>query len=259
MKFTPIGRIRLTVLAGPGSRAGARTLRFEIRDTGIGIPADKCDRLFRRFSQVDGSVSREYGGTGLGLAISKSLVELMGGTIGVASVVGEGSTFWFEVTLPETAPEVGAGAPATAIARATGKRLLLAEDVPLNQELARTILGRAGHTVDVVADGVAAVAAVQARPYDLVLMDVQMPVMDGITATRRIRALGGPLSRVPIVAMTANVLPQQVAELRAAGLGDHVGKPFRTDALLAAIDRWARPRGAPRPLPPRSIAPFSTR
>jgi len=244
VKFTPIGRIRLTVLAGPGSRAGARTLRFEIRDTGIGIPADKCDRLFRRFSQVDGSVSREYGGTGLGLAISKSLVSLMGGTIGVASVAGAGSTFWFEVTLPETAPEAGAGAPVTATTRATGRRLLLAEDVPLNQELARTILGRAGHLVDVVGDGAAAVAAVQARPYDLVLMDVQMPVMDGITATRRIRALGGPLSRLPIVAMTANVLPQQVAELRAAGLDDHVGKPFRTEALLAAIDRWACPRDA---------------
>ena len=247
VKFTAAGQIGLTILAGADSRAGTRMLRFEIRDTGIGIPADKCDRLFRRFSQVDGSVSREYGGTGLGLAISKSLVALMGGTIGVASATGRGSTFWFEAALPEAAPEARVGAPAAATARATGRRLLLAEDVPLNQDLARTILERAGHAVDVVGDGVAAVAAVQARAYDLVLMDVQMPIMDGITATRRIRALDGPPGRLPIVAMTANVLPQQVAELRAAGLDDHVGKPFRTDALLAAIDRWAgRPAEPPR-------------
>ncbi|MCJ2135506.1 PAS domain S-box protein [Methylobacterium sp. J-026] len=248
VKFTPAGHIGLRVLAGPGGGAGAPTLRFEIDDTGIGIPADKCDRLFRRFSQVDGSISREYGGTGLGLAISKSLVELMGGTIGVASTVGRGSTFWFEAALPETAPAAPAAASASARLSATGKRLLLAEDVPLNQELARTILERAGHAVDVVGDGVAAVSAVQARPYDLVLMDVQMPVMDGIAATRRIRALGDAPGRVPIVAMTANVLPEQVAELRAAGFDDHVGKPFRAQTLLAAIDRWTdRPAEPPSP------------
>jgi signal transduction histidine kinase/CheY-like chemotaxis protein/HPt (histidine-containing phosphotransfer) domain-containing protein len=264
VKFTAAGRIDLAVLASPGGFAGpggfadaggfagAGLLRFEIRDTGIGIPADKCDRLFRRFSQVDGSISREYGGTGLGLAISKSLVALMGGTIGVDSAAGRGSTFWFEVALAPASPAVRDDAPAAAAGRATGKRLLLAEDVPLNQELARTILERAGHEVDVVGDGSAALAAVQARPYDLVLMDVQMPVMDGIAATRRIRALGGAPGRLPIVAMTANVLPQQVVELRAAGLDDHVGKPFRTEALLAVIDRWAG-RGAEPPRPATSI------
>jgi len=242
VKFTPAGRIGLTVAAAPGR------LRFEIHDTGIGIPADKCDRLFRRFSQIDGSISREYGGTGLGLAISKALVELMGGTIGVASALGCGSIFWFEAALPAAKPAMSIAAPSAAIARATGKRLLLAEDVPLNQDLARTILERAGHAVDVVGDGVAAVAAVQARAYDLVLMDVQMPVMDGIAATRRIRALGDPRGRLPIVAMTANVLPEQVAELRAAGLDDHVGKPFRAQALLAVIDRWTNaPAEPPRP------------
>ncbi|ONF45688.1 PAS domain S-box protein [Methylobacterium radiotolerans] len=247
MKFTASGGIDLSVRVSPdaASATGGTRLRFAVRDTGIGIPTDKCDRLFRRFSQVDGSISREYGGTGLGLAISKSLVTLMGGTIGVASTVGHGSTFWFEADLPAAFPPARETAPASAIARATGRRLLLAEDVPLNQDLARTILERAGHAVDVVADGVAAVAAVQQRSYDLVLMDVQMPVMDGIAATRRIRALGGAAGRLPILAMTANVLPQQVAELRAAGLDDHIGKPFRADALLAAIDRWAGPRAEP--------------
>ena len=244
VKFTASGGIDLSVRVSPDAIGGTR-LRFAVRDTGIGIPTDKCDRLFRRFSQVDGSISREYGGTGLGLAISKSLVTLMGGTIGVASTVGHGSTFWFEADLPAAVPPARATAPASAIARATGRRLLLAEDVPLNQDLARMILERAGHAVDVVADGVAAVAAVQARSYDVVLMDVQMPVMDGIAATRRIRALGGAAGRLPILAMTANVLPQQVAELRAAGLDDHIGKPFRADALLAAIDRWAAPRAEP--------------
>ncbi|MBE7197950.1 MAG: response regulator, partial [Parafilimonas terrae] len=175
------------------------------------------------------------------------LVELMGGTIGVASAVGCGSIFWFEAPLPEAAPAVPLAAPSAAVARATGKRLLLAEDVPLNQDLARTILERAGHAVDVVGDGVDAVAAVQARPYDLVLMDVQMPVMDGIAATRRIRALGDPRGGLPIVAMTANVLPEQVAELRAAGLDDHVGKPFRAQALLAVIDRWTGATPAAQP------------
>ncbi|SFE03658.1 PAS domain S-box-containing protein [Methylobacterium sp. 13MFTsu3.1M2] len=244
VKFTASGGIDLSVRVSPDAIGGTR-LRFAVRDTGIGIPTDKCDRLFRRFSQVDGSISREYGGTGLGLAISKSLVTLMGGTIGVASTVGHGSTFWFEADLPAAVPPARATAPASAIARATGRRLLLAEDVPLNQDLARMILERAGHAVDVVADGVAAVAAVQARSYDVVLMDVQMPVMDGIAATRRIRALGGGAGRLPILAMTANVLPQQVAELRAAGLDDHIGKPFRADALLGAIDRWAAPRAEP--------------
>jgi PAS domain S-box-containing protein len=248
VKFTPAGRIGLTVEADPADRAGARLLRFAIRDTGIGIPADKCDRLFRRFSQVDGSISREYGGTGLGLAISKSLVALMDGAIGVESAVGQGSTFWFTVALPEAVPEDPIAAPPAATARSPGRRILLAEDVRLNQELARTILERAGHSVDVVEDGAAALAAVQAEPYDLVLMDVQMPVMDGLTATRRIRALGGSTGRLPIVAMTANVLPQQLVALRAAGLDDHVGKPFRTEALLAAIDRWAaRPAALARP------------
>ena len=242
IKFTHRGWVDLSVaaIAGPG----AVRLRFAVSDTGIGIPPDKSDRLFRRFSQADASVSRDFGGTGLGLAISKSLVELMGGSIGFDSVVGQGSTFWFEVPLPVVQPDLRAEEERALPAVATARRLLLAEDVPLNQDLASLILRRAGHVVDIVGDGAEAVAAVRANGYDLVLMDVQMPGVDGLTATRQIRALAGPAGRVPIVALTANVLAQQVAELRAVGMDGHVGKPFRQDALLSAVERWARREGA---------------
>lgn len=237
VKFTARGQIDFRIEAI--NLEGAVHLRCSVRDTGIGIPADKRDRLFQRFSQVDGSIGRDFGGSGLGLAISKALIERMGGTIGVESEAGRGSVFWFELDLPVTMQPAIATEPSSPSARNTGKHLLLAEDVPLNQDLARAILERAGHRVDVVGDGTAAVAAVQASAYDLVLMDVQMPGLDGLSATRQIRRLDGAASRVPIMALTANVLPQQIAEFRAAGMDDHVGKPFRRDALLAVIDRWA--------------------
>jgi len=238
IKFTVVGRVALRVTVD----AGTNPVRFcvAVTDTGIGIPSDKRNCLFQRFSQVDGSYRRGYGGTGLGLAISKSLIEMMNGAIDVESVEGQGSTFWFEVELQR------AQAPQTVLPEAginplrTSRRLLLAEDVPLNQDLARALLEAAGHTVDVVADGAEAVRAVQAKHYDLVLMDVQMPILDGMSATRSIRSLDGPASGVPIIALTANVLPEQVAEFRGAGMTDHVGKPFRRDELLAIIDRWAR-------------------
>ncbi|MDP4022769.1 PAS domain S-box protein [Methylobacterium sp. NEAU 140] len=240
IKFTAAGRVDLAVEAGaPEGADRPIRVRFSVTDTGIGIPVDKQDRLFRRFSQVDGSYRRAHEGTGLGLAICKSLVELMGGAVGVESAAGRGSTFRFAVDLPRAAAPAapapaGAGTPAR-----RPRRLLLAEDTPLNQELACALLRAAGHAVDVVADGAEALRAVQESPYDLVLMDVQMPVMDGVSATRRIRALDHPAARVPIVALTANVLPQQVAEFRVAGMTDHVGKPFTRATLLDAIDRWA--------------------
>ncbi|HEY8381503.1 MAG TPA: ATP-binding protein [Microvirga sp.] len=238
VKFTPAGTVRLAVEA-VGREAERWVLRFAVSDTGIGIAREKQDRLFQRFSQVDGSVRREFGGTGLGLAISKRLIELMGGTIGVVSDEGRGATFWFEIALArsvdesraERAVEAGPGAGQAA-------RVLLAEDNEINQEIARTVLELAGHHVDVVPDGAAALAAVQAKPYDLVLMDVQMPVMDGMSATRAIRGLDHPASTLPIIAMTANVLPQQVAQFRAAGMDDHVGKPFKREELYLAIARW---------------------
>ncbi|GJE39597.1 PAS domain-containing hybrid sensor histidine kinase/response regulator [Methylobacterium persicinum] len=236
IKFTPSGRVDLTV-AVTGTRDDTVGIEFRVSDTGIGIPADKHDRLFRRFSQVDGSYRRAHDGAGLGLSICKSLVELMGGAVSVDSAEGQGSTFRFTVALPRAGvPAAAARDPGDRQARRP-RRLLLAEDVPLNQELACAILEGAGHVVDVVPDGAAAVRAVETGVYDLVLMDVQMPVMDGVSATRQIRALDGPASRVPVVALTANVLPQQVAEFREAGMVGHVGKPFGRADLLDTIDR----------------------
>ncbi|HEY8564181.1 MAG TPA: PAS domain S-box protein [Beijerinckiaceae bacterium] len=231
VKFTLAGSVTLRV----GLLAGTDEVRFAVSDTGIGIPADKADRLFERFSQVDGSIRREFGGTGLGLAISKRLAELMGGTIGVESVHLSGSTFWFTAALPAATREALGPGPAEAGPSGRPARLLLVEDLDINQDLAKAVLTAAGHEVDVVGDGADAVMAVQAKAYDLVLMDVQMPGMDGITATRHIRALAHPASRVPIVAMTANVLPAQIAEFRRAGMDAHVGKPFRRDDLLRVI------------------------
>ncbi|WP_267425929.1 ATP-binding protein [Methylobacterium sp. GC_Met_2] len=238
IKFTATGRVTLRVNADVG--ADPMRVFVAVSDTGIGIPADKRDRLFQRFSQIDGSCRRSFGGTGLGLAISKSLIQLMGGTIGVDSDEGKGSTFWFEVGLDPAQPPQPVLAETGAAAACKGRRLLIAEDVPLNQDLIRALLEAAGHTVDIVDNGAEAVRAVQAERYDLVLMDVQMPVMDGMSATRSIRALAGPVSAIPIIALTANVLPQQVTEFRNVGMTDHVGKPFRRDELLAAIDRWAQ-------------------
>jgi signal transduction histidine kinase/CheY-like chemotaxis protein len=246
IKFTPAGGVTVSLRHESVSASHDR-LRFCVVDTGIGIPTSKQDRLFERFSQVDRSTSRRYGGSGLGLAICKQLVELMGGAIGVDSEPGRGSTFWFCVTLPR-AKEAGASGPSTSerpALRTGPKCILLAEDVEINQEIARTILENAGYEVDVVSNGAEAVAAVQNSAYDLVLMDVQMPVMDGIAATRHIRALPRPAGAVPVVAMTANVFAEQIASFKEAGMNDHVGKPFRHDELRATVERCLAGRDGP--------------
>lgn len=241
VKFTREGSVTLRLSALQRS-AEREQIAFAVTDTGIGIPPDKIDRLFKRFSQVDGSIRREFGGTGLGLAICQQLVGLMGGEISVASEPWKGSTFSFTLWLgvAEAAGPAASADDALLPAPVRPRRVLLAEDVAANQEIARVILESAGHQVVVVDDGAAAVKAVEAGTYDAVLMDIQMPIMDGLTATARIRELKTSASRIPIIALTANVLSEQVEVLRTAGMNDHVGKPFRRVDLLRAIERCCR-------------------
>ena len=255
-KFTERGSITLAVTKTAEGETAPGRIRFSVVDTGIGIPQDKLGLLFERFAQVDSSKTRPFAGTGLGLAISKQLVELMGGAIGVTSTPGAGSTFWFEAPLPETtAPATGQRSPVPITGReGRPARVLLAEDLQTNQILVTAILTRAGHQVDVAETGAAAVEAVQRQDYDLVLMDVQMPIMDGLAATRLIRALVGTVANIPIVALTASVLEQDVEACRAAGMDDFVAKPIDADALLGAVARWVAPKPSERAEPPQQPA-----
>ncbi len=229
VKFTEAGRV---VVAATMEDAGAGRIRLRIavRDTGLGIAPEVQARLFEPFAQADGSISRRYGGTGLGLAICRRLMDRMGGTIGVRSVPGEGAEFAFELVLP-----VGRALPVggDAMAAGTGRplRILLAEDNATNRLVAVTRLERMGHHVDAVPGGAEAVQQVQEIAYDLVLMDVMMPGMDGLAATRAIRALAEPVASVPIVALTANVFAEHRDACRAAGMDGFLGKPMTQPAL----------------------------
>ncbi len=245
IKFTHEGSVLLDIRTDRSSRTGAvgTMTKFSIVDTGIGIAGEDLPRLFQRFAQVDASIRRSYGGTGLGLAISKRLVELMGGTIGVDSEKGIGSTFWFTLPLPSTRG-VGADTVDQVPVVMDRRRILLVEDVPINQELVRHILEAGGHAIDVVGNGAEAIMAVQDADYDAVLMDIQMPYLDGLAATRTIRALPHRCRDVPIIAMTANVLPGHTAIARAAGMVDVVHKPFSVAQIFAVLERVGR-RAAP--------------
>ncbi|MEW6513829.1 MAG: ATP-binding protein [Pseudomonadota bacterium] len=242
VKFTERGTVTLRA-ATTREDAGQLQLLFEVEDTGIGIAAQDQRRLFTAFEQADNSMTRKYGGTGLGLAISKRLVNLMGGDIGVESTLGKGSRFWFTVTLGKGQD----GAVADAVARHSpeaelkrlhaGKRILVAEDEPVNQEVTRCLLEEAGLAVDIAGDGVEAVARFEQGGYALILMDMQMPRLNGLEATQQIRLL--PQGNVlPIIAMTANAFTEDRARCLDVGMNDFITKPVDPNLLYATLLKW---------------------
>ena len=232
VKFTESGAITLSA-----SQAGEK-IRFMVRDTGMGIPPDRQHLLFQDFSQAHSS--NRFGGTGLGLAICKRLVIAMGGDIGVESAAGQGSLFWFTLPLqvPESPPE--AVEPAPDLGPEKSARILVAEDVKVNQVIIERLLTRAGHEVTLVENGAEAVIAVKEKPFDLVLMDMRMPVMDGVEATRAIRRLDSAKRLIPIIGLTANATPEDAARCFAAGMDDHLIKPVDRATLIHAVARWSR-------------------
>jgi len=248
-KFTAEGSVQLVV--DKVDRVSGPCIRFSVHDTGIGIAEDDVELLFERFYQVERSKMSCFEGTGLGLAISKRLAGLMGGEIGVNSRRTGGSTFWFTVPCrlpaqpmcPVTLEKFNP--PACDFVKG---RVLLVEDLEFNRDIALEMLRKYGHDVDVAENGAEALRMVQANDYDVVLMDLQMPVMDGLTATRQIRALETPAADVPIIALTANVLPHQIKQFAEAEMNDHVAKPFKKNDLLekvAACLRMSDPSTSP--------------
>jgi signal transduction histidine kinase/FixJ family two-component response regulator len=240
IKFTSHGEVRVRIEGeGPDGSAG---LRISVSDTGIGIPADKLPLLFQKFTQVDSSTTRKYGGTGLGLAICRELAQLMGGQVCAKSVQGEGSTFTLSVPLARSSPEsLNANGETSAKASAEDVaqlKILAAEDNATNQLVLKTVLATFGLEVDIVGDGAQAVEAWAGGGYDLILMDIQMPVMDGITATRAIRNAEAQqgLTRTPIIALSANAMTHQVKEYLAAGMDMHVAKPIQLGRLHQAFE-----------------------
>jgi PAS domain S-box-containing protein len=247
VKFTDRGHVDIDVTV-PRALGDHAVVRFEIIDTGVGIDQDAQPTLFQKFTQADVSISRRFGGTGLGLAIAKQLVELMGGSIAFSSAVGEGSLFCFEIPLqrveapPAKTPE--AAAPDSASGPKRALDVLIAEDNKVNQRVAQLIVSHAGHRVDLADDGCQAVDAARAKDYDVILMDLQMPELDGIAAAKEIRHLPGRAGHVPIIALTSHAMAGTREEVLAAGMDDYVSKPFEAATLLAKLEHLAAFRAA---------------
>jgi PAS domain S-box-containing protein len=232
-KFTPQGSVTVALERDEDG------ICLSVIDTGIGIAPDQIPHLFQDFRQSDDIISRHYGGSGLGLSISRRLAEMMGGSISVESRVGEGSTFRLTLPLVEAdADWYPAGSQPSSEMAATPRHVLLVDDVAINLEIVGQMLTTAGHSVEMAGSGPAAIAAFARGRHDIILMDVQMPGMDGIETTRRIRAGSPAGATVPIIALTANVFADQIGQCQGAGMSDHLGKPFRREALLGKVAQW---------------------
>ena len=244
VKFTTAGEVRME-LTVTGDLRENRGVLFRIVDSGIGVQEGLLELIFRPFAQADTSSTRRYGGTGLGLALSHRLVALMGGALNVESHVGAGSTFWFLLPLVEAKKKVGAG----------GRLVLVVDDNPVNQLVASRAVGKLGYVVEVVAGGEQAVEAAARKDFAAVLMDCQMPGLDGYQATAKIREreVRGGASRMPIIAMTANVSEGDPERCLAAGMDDYLPKPLKIAALADALERWT---GEPAVINPPSATPL---
>jgi CheY-like chemotaxis protein len=239
VKFTTSGGVLLKVSAVRGETASQ--LRFDVSDTGIGFDAEAKAKLFSRFQQADGSITRKFGGTGLGLAISRSLAEAMGGGLSADSAPGRGSTFTLVLELPRSIGETeiwdGVEEVEPQAPELRGFSVLVAEDHPTNRKVVELILGSLDLELTCVEDGAQAVAAVEQQAFDLILMDMQMPVMDGLTAIRIIREMEARevRPRTPIYSLTANALREHIDASKAAGADGHIAKPITADALIAKV------------------------
>jgi signal transduction histidine kinase/ActR/RegA family two-component response regulator len=245
IKFTACGEVVIRAMRLKKGEGQSAWLRFEVQDTGVGIPPEKQAGIFDAFTQADSSVTRQYGGTGLGLAICKRLVELMGGQIGVYSQPGQGSCFWFEVPLPvvqENAPEETTAQPSGSALNShelDGVRVLLVEDNPVNQKVAIRMLQKLGCVVELAENGQQALEKLERASYDIVLMDMQMPVMDGLTATRLLRQREQQTGHHQVViALTANAMQTDRELCLDAGMDDYLSKPLTLDALQVMLLRW---------------------
>ncbi|MCJ8509435.1 ATP-binding protein [Rhizobium lemnae] len=246
VKFTEVGYVMINIRQDKAEHR----VRIEVRDSGIGIPPEQIPGLFEPFVQVDATIKRRFGGSGLGLAIVRRLVETMQGSIAVKSEPGVGSSFCVSLPLPPVAPSDIAEKPAKFDEKTSPRSLdiLIVEDNPVNQAVASGLLTAAGHRCEVVDGGLAALERIQHRSFDVVLMDLQMPGMDGFEATRRIRALGGEIGALPIIALTANAMREDIERSLAAGIDGHLSKPIDIDALLRLLASLPERRKSISPL-----------
>ena len=240
IKFTDAGEVQVAI----GYQTASESLSVTVSDTGCGVPVDKRERLFQRFSQVDGGINRRHGGTGLGLSICKGLAEMMGGTIDMAPSASGGSTFRFHIAAPAT--ELPAHPKAVLDTRRPADggaaRVLVVDDLDVNRELVRAMLQAVGHQVWEAGGGAEALDVAARQPFDIILMDLQMPGMDGFAAARAIRERAEVNRDTPIIALSADVLPEHIGATAEAGMNGHIGKPISALELVSTIDRWSMVR-----------------